>query len=239
MKPVKLVISCEHAVNTVPVNYQALFKSYENLLNSHEGIDFGALAIANYLSDVFACELIAATATRLLIDCNRSLSHRGSFSSVTQPLTEVEKTAIINQFYLPFRQKVDAVIGQHVNNDYSVCHLSIHSFTPQLNGVVRNADIGLLYDPKRLFEKKIVKQWQQELKQADKRLRVRLNYPYRGVSDGFTSALRKKYPDASYAGIEVECNQGLMDDNQSLAHVACVLATTLSRSGASPDNVQN
>jgi hypothetical protein len=36
---------------------------------------------------------------------------------------------------------------------------------------------------------------------------LRSNYPYQGRSDGLTSQLRKRHPDAVYVGIEIEVNQ--------------------------------
>jgi len=36
---------------------------------------------------------------------------------------------------------------------------------------------------------------------------VRRNFPYKGCNDGFTSTLRKKFPNDAYLGIELEINQ--------------------------------
>jgi hypothetical protein len=36
---------------------------------------------------------------------------------------------------------------------------------------------------------------------------VRLNYPYRGSSDGLTTHLRRLHRDSDYAGVELEVNQ--------------------------------
>ena len=44
----------------------------------------------------------------------------------------------------------------------------------------------------------------------DPDLRVRLNYPYRGDSDGLTTWLRRRHPAARYLGIELEINQALV-----------------------------
>jgi len=208
MKKIALVISCEHAVNSIPQKYKSLFASFEDLLNTHRGIDFGALEIAQHLNKTLVCELVTATASRLLIDCNRSL-HLQCFSEVTQSLSSEEKKVIINQYYLPFRQQVSTLIHNYINQGLQVWHLSIHSFTPVLNDIVRSADIGLLYDPKRVSEKVLASQWQKELKKQAPQYRVRLNYPYKGISDGFTVALRKQWSQSDYAGIELESNQAL------------------------------
>ena len=104
---------------------------------------------------------------------------------------------------MPFRNQTEDI----VENSLPVLHLSVHTFTPVLNGVARKADIGLLYDPARLSEKAIVDRLSMKLKK--KGFDVRRNYPYRGKADGHTTALRKKYPDGEYAGIEIEWNQKL------------------------------
>jgi len=59
-----------------------------------------------------------------------------------------------------------------------------------MNGIVRNADIGFLYDPRRPSEKELAQLWREEIKKQCSDYRIRMNYPYTGISDGFTTALR-------------------------------------------------
>jgi len=224
-----IVLTCEHAVNTVPAQYAALFAAFQHELNSHRGIDFGVLAIGEYLKESLHCEFFSATATRLLIDCNRSLTHRHCFSEITRPLSILEKEQIIQNYYSPYRESVESYIKTRIENGEQVWHLSIHSFTPVFNDIVRSTDIGLLYDPRRENEKIWAKRWQQQLRQQAPSLRIRLNYPYKGISNSFTCDLRKKYPIESYAGMELEINQTLVNDNQSLAYTAYTLSKTLKR----------
>ncbi len=86
-------------------------------------------------------------------------------------------------------------------------HLSCHSFTPRLAGKVRNADIGLLFDPSRGREVKLVAAIAAEIRRELPDLRVRRNYPYRGTADGHTTALRRALPASRYLGIEIELSQ--------------------------------
>lgn len=211
MKSNLLIMTCEHAVNVIPHEYQSLFLPHRELLSTHKAIDLGALEIAQHLSSQFNCELFSASASRLLIDCNRSLHDPHCFSEITHPLPPQDKEAIITNYYLPFRNQVEECIRGHIKK-YQVLHLSIHSFTPVLNGVVRNAGIGLLYDPKRHGEKEVARLWRGVL-ECESPYRVRMNYPYRGTSDGFASALRKRYSEVDYLGFEVEVNQELVEDS--------------------------
>jgi predicted N-formylglutamate amidohydrolase len=73
--------------------------------------------------------------------------------------------------------------------------------------MVRNADIGLLYDPARRGEAELCRRWQARLRASAPELKVRRNYPYAGKSDGFTTYLRRRFPAKVYVGIELEINQ--------------------------------
>ena len=227
MKPVALLISCEHAVNTVPPIYQKLFNGQEHVLQTHRGVDLGALEIANHLNQVFACSYTQATVSRLLIDCNRSLAHAHCFSEFTKGLPVADKQQIIDQYYLPFREQTENLIKAQIESGSQVLHLSIHSFTPELNGVKRNAGIGLLYDHNRHGEQEVARIWRSLLLQQTPTYRVRMNYPYHGNTDGFTTALRKRYSEHDYLGFEVESNQALLDDKESRDEVANVLSSSL------------
>lgn len=227
MKPIALLISCEHAVNTVPPAWHNLFHGQESVLTTHRGLDFGALEIANHLKQVFGCNYVCATVSRLLIDCNRSLNHAQCFSEFTKTLPASEKQQLIDQYYLPFRQQTENLIKAHIDSGSQVLHLSIHSFTPELNGVIRNAGIGLLYDHTRHGEQEVARIWRSLLLQQTPAYRVRMNYPYHGNTDGFTTSLRKRYTEHEYLGFEIESNQALLKDPESLDEVANVLASSL------------
>jgi predicted N-formylglutamate amidohydrolase len=83
----------------------------------------------------------------------------------------------------------------------------MHSFTPELRGEVRNADIGFLYDPSRPGERSLGRAWKRSLKILRSDLRVRMNYPYLGTTDGLTTSLRKLFSPDEYIGFEIEVNQ--------------------------------
>ncbi|KGP62483.1 N-formylglutamate amidohydrolase [Legionella norrlandica] len=207
MKKLALVVSCEHAVNTVPPEYQKLFEPHKELLESHRGLDLGALEVAESIHRMNQCNLYKATCTRLLVDCNRSANHPNCFTEITKTLSDDEKKKILNQYYFPFRNQVINNIQQFINQELQVWHLSVHSFTPKMNNLIRTTDIGILYDPQRSSEKALSKQWQKEIKTLYPEYKVRMNYPYKGISNGFTTSLRKKYTPDEYIGIELEVNQ--------------------------------
>lgn len=229
MKKKHLIITCEHAVDTIPEAYQALFKNDLPLLNTHRAIDFGALQIAKDFSQFFQCPLTHTTVSRLIIDCCRSLTHSECFSEFTKSLSHAEKEKLIRQYYMPYRSEVESYIRNCIRNHCQVIHLSMHSFTPVLHGHVRNTEIGFLYDPRRVHEKQLSTQWKQHILNEETRYRIRMNYPYRGVADGFTTWFRKHHSQEEYVGIEVEVNQALSRDELALKHLSQTLISSFSK----------
>lgn len=209
------VISCEHASNAIPARWQHLFNGSEAVLASHRGWDIGAAELARHLAGVLSADCFLADASRLLMDLNRSRHHPQLFSGFTRPLPAQVRGEILARHYTPYREQVTAAIRARTALGARVLHLSVHSFTPVLDGAVRNADVGLLYDPSRTRERAFAQAWETALKDADPALRVRRNYPYRGTADGFATALRRTLDEKCYTGFELEVNQALASGPQA------------------------
>jgi predicted N-formylglutamate amidohydrolase len=204
----RLILTCEHAGNVVPDRYRKLFVGHEALLATHRGWDPGALLIAREMAERFHAPLYFEETTRLLVDLNRSVGNPELHSEGTRHLSLRERREILDVYYHPHRRRVDAAIDRAVRKTPDrIVHVASHSFTPELNGHVRTADVGLLYDPGRPGEVAFASAWLEALKSADPSLRLRRNYPYLGKSDGVTMALRRKHPPERYVGIELEVNQ--------------------------------
>jgi predicted N-formylglutamate amidohydrolase len=202
-----LLITCEHGGNRIPLRFRTLFAGFEALLQTHRGYDAGALALAEDLAKALAAPLFAATTSRLLIDLNRSIGHPRLYSEATREAPAKVRREILEKHYRPHRNKVEADIAAAIARGGRVIHIASHSFTPAVDGMVRNADIGLLYDPARRAEAELCRRWQARLRASAPELKVRRNYPYAGKSDGFTTYLRRRFPAKVYVGIELEINQ--------------------------------
>lgn len=201
------VFTCEHGGNRIPARYRSYFVGQQAQLDSHRGFDAGALTLAQDFARRFDAPLIAARTSRLLIDLNRSHGHRALYSEALLHAPARLREEVFERYYRPYRDLVTHQIEQSLKRVRCVVHISVHSFTPELNGVVRDADVGLLYDPGRGLEKALLSVWQPALRQALATMTIRRNYPYAGKSDGFTTALRARFDAAAYAGIEIEINQ--------------------------------
>ena len=163
--------------------------------------------MARELAASFSAPLIAGTVTRLLVDLNRSIGHRDLHSEATRHASPDELRRILTDHYHPYRLRAEEFVGEAVGRGRRVIHISSHSFTPRLNGEVRTADVGLLYDPARPGEVSACARWKAALRVTAPTLRVRRNYPYAGKNDGLTAYLRHRYRASTYVGIELEINQ--------------------------------
>jgi len=210
LSEVKIIITCEHAGKEVPGKYRELFAGHDEVINSHRGWDPGALELAKHISAALGVTFFAFPYTRLLIEPNRSIGHPKLFSEFSRKLPGDEKDELIRSFYLPYRNKVQTEISTLIKKNGPVLHLSIHSFTPVLSGVTRDVDIGILYDPGRKTEKFVAGELKRSLKRKSDGFKIRMNQPYKGASDGFTTVLRKQFSEENYLGIELEVNQGLL-----------------------------
>ncbi|RYX88313.1 MAG: N-formylglutamate amidohydrolase [Comamonadaceae bacterium] len=210
-----VIVSCEHGGNEVPAEYAGLFAGHEALLATHRGWDLGALQLAREMAADLDAPLFAATTTRLLIDLNRSIGHGQLHSEVTRSLPLRARRELAAVHYTPYREKLEAEVAQQIGAGRRVVHIASHSFTPVLRGVVRDADLALLYDPARTGERAVAAQWLVALRQALPALRLRRNYPYEGKGDGVMSLLRKRHAEDAYVGIELEVNQRFVAEGGS------------------------
>jgi len=214
-KPLSILITCEHGGNRFPKRFAPLFRNRRDLLESHRGYDAGALELAKKLAQGLKARLFFSEFTRLLIDLNRSPHNSNRFSEVTRRLGREEKASIEELYYIPYREEIRSAFLQAIRSSRRVLHISVHSFTPELHGRLRAADLGLLYDPSRKPETDFCKLWQSVLRKLFPGLLIRRNYPYRGTSDGFTRHLRGLFPENSYLGIELEVNQKFLSPDRT------------------------
>ena len=194
--PDVVLLTCEHASNVVPRGFSPRIP--KALLESHRGYDIGAKEYACAIAQATGWPLFCGSVTRLVVDLNRSVPGAG----------RIEK-----RYYQPFRSTVLSWVRRQISSGNRVLHLSCHSFTPVLNGVVRPVDVGILYDPKRAREKAFAGEIIRALR-TETSMRILANAPYKGVSDGHVTALRNLFPKECYLGLELEVNQSLFSQPQ-------------------------
>ena len=206
-RPLRLVLTCEHADHRIPRAYASLFSGANDVVRSHRGWDPGALPLARLLARRLGEPVFVTRWSRLLVEANRSPTNPSIWSRYTKALPAPVRERILARYWRPHRQAVEAAVAEWLVRGERVVHVAVHSFTPELEGVVRNADVGLLFDSRRRHESAFARRWAARLRAHDPALRVRYNYPYLGLADGLATALRRRHPASSYLGFELEVNQ--------------------------------
>ena len=113
----RLIISCEHAGNDVPDEYSHLFEHGEDALQTHRGIDIGALELTNSIAQKMKKEAHLHTVTRLLVDLNRSVQSPTLFSEFTRDETIEVREDIFDRYYRPHREKVRSEIEKTIQQE--------------------------------------------------------------------------------------------------------------------------
>lgn len=219
------LVTCEHASNGLPARYGTLGLDRARL-SEHITWDPGSLEIARALARKLGCPIHNGRYSRLLIDLNRNLGHpkliaQRSFGVEipgNQNVDSSERERRIREYWTPYRDSVLSDIRLIVERAGRCIHFGVHSFTPVVDGLERDVCVALLYDPSRQAEVDVAGKLGALLKAGG--MRVRRNYPYRGVSDGLVTACRKLFPNSEYAGIEIEVSQKLLESDHDVRRIS-------------------
>lgn len=209
-----VVLTCEHASNALPPGFDPGVGP--EVLASHLGYDPGALEVARALADHAGLRLLAGEWSRLYVDLNRSPDAPAAVPAEScgvvirgnVGLSADARARRLARVQAPYRAAVLAAVEREVERAGRCLHVSVHSFTPALDGRPRPYDAGVLFDPDRLPEAAAAEVLLEGLRAAGRSARP--NEPYAGTEDGVTTWLRTRLPPGRYAGIEVELNQALL-----------------------------
>ncbi len=217
------LITCEHGSHQVPDWLSESLGAHPpstpiDPAAAQENYDLGALEAASHIAKSLRCPLIAAKFHPDIIDVNRSTQQRGVFSPLTRGLPTKIRSRIVKEIHEPFRQEVEAAVAKLMRKEDLVIHLSVHSFATfeptqvapdgeDRATIARRTDLGLLYDPARKYELGLCLDWHEDLYYSLPMLRVRRNYPGRGVAESLIRSLRQKYSPDCYLGVELQLNR--------------------------------
>ncbi len=120
----------------------------------HLAIDIGAGNLTESLAKSLGVTAVIAQYSRLVIDCNRQLMDPGAFleygDGILVPgnrnLSQADKDSRANAIYWPYHNAIDEQIKRLRALGPSPAFISVHSFTPVLNGISRAVQTGVLWD---------------------------------------------------------------------------------------------
>lgn len=143
-----VLVVCEHAGRAIPSRLSNLGLP-EHELQRHIAWDIGASGVSRTMARILGCPLVLQPYCRLVIDCNRPVAAADSIPEISDhtivpgnlDLNQPQREGRINGVYTPFHDRVDELVSRVS----PALLISVHSFTPRMNGRDRPWDIGLLF----------------------------------------------------------------------------------------------
>jgi len=215
-----MLLICDHAGRRIPLNLGDLGLRVADL-ERHIAWDIGAAGLARRLADAIGAELILQTYSRLVADCNRDPGSPdiapeisdGSLVPGNAALDEDALKARIEEIHTPYHAAISAALDLRP----AATVVSIHSFTPQMNGFARPWHVGVLHTHDSPVSMRML-----EALAGDEDLVVGDNQPY--AMDGIDYTIPRHAKGRGLDYLELEVRQDLIADEAGQARMAARLA---------------
>ena len=236
--PVLLV--CDHASNRFPRSLGTMGLDYLNRV-SHIALDIGANAVAETLADNLGDTAVLCQYSRLIVDCNRELIDDSAFlecsAGVDVPgnnnLQESEKEIRASEIYWPYHNAIKDQIVRLKRHGIDPVVISIHSFTPVINGNDREWEIGVLWDKDPVTAEIFL------TRLGEAGYLVGDNEPYSGKDpEDFTIDYHAESIGLPHVGIEI--SQNLINHDDGVENVSDILKEIISTYTipSTPNNIE-
>ncbi|HTZ77165.1 MAG TPA: N-formylglutamate amidohydrolase [Stellaceae bacterium] len=148
-----VLVTCDHASRAVPRALGRLGLG-ERELALHIGWDIGAGAVTRDLARLLDAPAILTGYSRLVIDCNRDLEDPTSIPAVSdgvavpgnREVSAAERARRVETLFRPYHRAIERAIDGFIARGVHPAVLSIHSFTPSMNGIDRPWHVGVLWN---------------------------------------------------------------------------------------------
>ncbi|RFC67777.1 MULTISPECIES: N-formylglutamate amidohydrolase [Mesorhizobium] len=201
-----MVLIADHAGRALPDEYGSLSLPAREF-DRHIAYDIGVEGLTRELATMTGAPAVMANFSRLLIDPNRGEDdptmirqlYDGTVIQANYPMTEKERKKRLNDFYRPYHDAVGSVIASVFEaTGQAPFIVSLHSFTPEMQGRKRPWHVGILWDMDDRAPKPMM-----EMLAADKNIVVGDNEPYDGALRGDTMYRHAIVNGYAHALIEV------------------------------------
>lgn len=223
------LLVADHAGTAIPKRLGDLGVS-EADMKRHIACDIGILGVGARLSDLLGATFIHQPYSRLVIDCNRDPAADGAIPRTSdgtpipgnEGLSALDREARVRQVQRPYQDRIDAEITTRKARGQPTVLVSLHSFTPTMNGVVRPWRFGVLHREDSPFSRAVLDELRMELgdEAGD-------NEPYRMDEIDYTVPLHADGHGIDY--LEIEVRQDQIEDEGGQAAIAAKLADILPR----------
>ena len=147
------LILCDHASRALPPSYDGLGVA-EAELRRHIGWDIGAADVTERLAAKLDAPAILSGWSRLLVDCNRDPRDQtlccpesdGTIVPGNRNMTDEERERRLALYFTPYHQAIADMLQDMQTRIPVPALISIHSFTPVMQGQERPWHVGILWD---------------------------------------------------------------------------------------------
>ena len=182
------VLTCEHASAALPSGWSWPDKDI-HLETRHWGVDIGIARFTRLLAKRLDATAILAKASRLLVDCNRELSSPTLYRELADNahvwlnmgISKRERCMREARVYEPYHSAISSACSQR----QPALVLSMHSYTPNYEGQIRDVQVGVLHDG----EPELASLWASVLQHELPGYDVRVNEPWSGLGGYMYSAV--------------------------------------------------
>jgi predicted N-formylglutamate amidohydrolase len=231
-----LVLLADHARRDLPDEYGDLGMPPAEF-DRHIAYDIGVEMVTRKLAALTGAPAVIAGFSRLLIDPNRGEDdptlirqlYDGTIVPANYPMAPEERERRLDRFYRPYHDAVGAMIASvAAASSKAPFILSVHSFTPVMQGLIRPWHVGVLWD----LDDRVARPFLDMLTE-DPLLVVGDNEPYDGALRGDTMYRHAIVNGFAHALIEIR--QDLIADESGAEDWAGRLAPIVDVINRRPD----
>lgn len=231
-----LVLLADHARRDLPEEYGDLGLPASEF-DRHIAYDIGVEPLTRRLAELTGAPAVMACFSRLLIDPNRGEDdptlirqlYDGTVVPANYPMAEEERERRLDRFYRPYHDAVGAMIASvAAETGKSPLIVSVHSFTPVMQGTIRPWHAGVLWDLDDRAARPMI-----DMLAADPLLTVGDNEPYDGALRGDT--MYKHAIVNGFAHALIEVRQDLIAEESGVAAWGERLAPIVDAINRQPD----
>jgi len=219
----------DHAGRAIPQRLAGLGVATQ-ALNLHIAWDIGVAGLGERLAEALDACFIRQAYSRLVIDCNRGPDSAGAMPVVSDgipipgnsELDAGDRAARHDEIYLPYQSRISAMLDERARQGRTTLLVSLHSFTPRMDGFDRPWRYGVLHRGNSALSRRMLTLLRGELGEL-----AGDNEPYALNEIDNTIPLHADARGLDY--LELEVRQDLIANPAGQAAEAAFLAPMLAR----------
>ncbi|MDY0009307.1 MAG: N-formylglutamate amidohydrolase [Bdellovibrionales bacterium] len=158
-----VLIVCDHASNRVPQILDNVGLSKADL-QKHIAWDPGTENIGQYMSEKLDAAAFFANYSRIVVDVNRGERSPECMRDVSdhiqvpgnKNLSAAQKRQRLDEIFWPYHHALSAQIKTYLKKGIVPMIVSLHSFTPEMDGYKRPWEIGVLWNKEETIARSLI-----------------------------------------------------------------------------------